>query len=96
MADLYVNADELLNLSATLSQRVATMEMYIDQFSRAIQLLASRWEGAAERAAFASAMQTLQELVKTAEALANAKDLVDSAVDTYNMTEEAVGALWSL
>ena len=96
MSDLYVNADELLNLSATLSQRVTTMEMYIEQFSRALQLLASRWEGEAERAAFESAMQTLQQLVKTAEALANAKALVDSAVETYNATEEAVGALWSL
>ena len=94
MSDLYVNADELLNLSATLSQRVTTM--YIEQFFRALQLLASRWEGEAERAAFESAMQTLQQLVKTAEALANAKALVDSAVETYNATEEAVGALWSL
>lgn len=96
MADLYVNADELLNLSATLSQRVDHMEAIIDTIPQTQNYLASTWEGEAARAALNRMRMDEEALRDTAEALSRAQQLLDEAIQTYEETEQNVSSLWSL
>ncbi len=96
MPDLYVNEDELQSLSSTLRQRVDQMEVIIDTIPMTMNYLASTWEGEAARAAFHRMQIDEQELRATADALSQAQQLLDEAIQTYEETEQNVSSLWSL
>ena len=96
MPDLYVNKDELQSLSSTLRQRVDQMEVIIDTIPMTMNYLASTWEGEAARAAFNRMQIDEQALRETADALSQAQQLLDEAIQTYEETEQTVSSLWSL
>lgn len=96
MADLYVNEGELQALSDTLRERASHMEDMIDGVPQTAMFLAGNWEGAAARAALFRMKVDEQALREMAEALSNAQQLLDSALDTYREAEDTVSSLWSL
>ena len=96
MTDLYVNEEELQALSDTLRMRVFHMEAMIDTIPQIAAFLAGSWQGEAARAALLRMKLDERALREMADALSQARQLLDEAIRTYEETEQTVSSLWAL